>query len=140
MELYTGSIQFVYVGNLLVACYFSEAAFYLNNRISEVRPLCNENEPHGKMVFFNESKEFFYQFNFTNMCACPGKCPNKTIIPDKWIQTDKCLYRQMRSGKVVNLQGLDTLLKVATDEHTIYYYNPCNGLEFDEQCKGCGCM
>jgi len=47
--------------------------------------------------------------NFTSMCTCPGKCPNKTIIPNKWVKTDSsCTYKQIQSGKEVNLQGLDT--------------------------------
>ena len=130
-----GSAQFSYVGNILVARYESKISI---NRTSEIMLLCDENEPHGKLVYVNESKELFYQFNFSSMCACPGKCPNKTLVPDEWIQTDKCSYRHSISGKVVNLQGLDTPLKVATGEHTTYYYNPCNGLELgnlDEKCK-----
>ena len=121
--------QFAYVHNILVATYRSKES------ISSVSLICDETEAHGKFVFANESKELYYTFNFISMCACPGKCPNKTLVSDKWIQTDKCLYRQMRLRKVVNLQGLDTPLKVAADEHTTYYYNPCNGLELDVKCK-----
>jgi len=42
------------------------------------------------------------------------------LTPDRWIQTDKCSYKHSISGKVVNLQGLDTPLKVTTDERTTY--------------------
>ena len=130
-----GSTEFAYVNDTLLAYYYSNSSA---NRTSAVQFICDENETHGKFEYVAEPKLINYQFKFTSMCACPGKCPNKTLVPDKWIQTDKCLYRQMRSGKVVNLQGLDTPLKVATNEHTTYYYNPCNGLELgnlDEKCK-----
>ena len=130
-----GSVTFHYVGNILVAHYDSKGT---DKRTADIMLLCDQNEPHGKLVFVNESKELYYQFNFSSMCACPGKCPNKTLVSDEWIQTDKCSYRNSISGKVINLQGLDTPLKVATGEHTTYYYNPCNGLELgnlDEKCK-----
>ncbi|XP_065888038.1 uncharacterized protein [Dysidea avara] len=129
------SVSFAYVNNMLIAYYYSKST---NNRTSEVRLICDENETHGKFVYVDEPKSLYYQFNFTSMCACPGKCPNKTLVPDKWIETNRCLYRQMTSGKLVNLQGLATPLKVATNEHTTYYYSPCNGLELgslDEKCK-----
>jgi len=129
------SVEFAYVNNMLIAYYYSKIS---TNRTSEVRLICDEKETHGKFVYVDEPKSLYYQFNFTSMCACPGKCPNKTLVPDKWIQMDKCLYRQVRSGKVVNLQGLNTPMKVATDEHTTYYYNPCNEFELgslDEKCK-----
>jgi len=131
-----GSTMFSYdsKGNL-IANYISKS---MNNRTSMVRLICDEKETTGKFVYISEPKMYNYEFNFTSMCACPGKCPNKTLVPDEWIQTDKCLYRQTRSGKMVNLQGLDTPLKVATNEHATYYYNPCDGLELaslDEKCK-----
>jgi len=131
-----GSAVFSYdsEGNLF-AYYYSKS---MNNRTSTVRLICDEKETTGKFVYIAEPKMYNYEFNFTSMCACPGKCPNKTLVPDEWMQTDKCLYRQMRSGKMVNLQGLDTSLKVATDERTTYYYNPCNGLELaslNDKCK-----
>jgi len=110
-----GSTQFFYVGNILVARYESKISI---NRTSEIMLLCDENEPHGKLVFVNESKELFYQFNFSSMCACPGKCPNAILVPDEWIQTDKYSYKHSISGKVVNLQKIDASLKIATDEHT----------------------
>ena len=131
-----GSTAFSYdsKGNLF-AVYNSKAQ---HNRTSVVHLICDEKETTGKFVFIAEPKMYFYEFNFTSMCACPGKCPNKTLVPDEWVQTDKCLYRQMRTGKVVNLQGLATPLKIATDKYTTYYYSPCDGLELgslDEKCK-----
>lgn len=128
--------QFGYMGTQLYAFYYSGASV---NRTSEVRLICDENETAGKFVFVGEPRMLYYQFNFTSMCACPGKCPNKTMIPDKWIKTDSsCTYRDPRSGKVVNLQGLDSPLKVAIDDHTTYYYSPCNGLalgSLNDKCK-----
>ena len=63
----------------------------------------------GSLCSFRNRKMYTY----ISMCACPGKCPNKTLVPDEWIQTDKCLYRHSLSGKVVNLQLAP--LKVAID-------------------------
>ena len=58
------------------------------------------------------------------------------MLPDKWVKTDSvCVYRQPRSGKVLNLQGLDTPLKVAIDEYTTYYYNPCDKLNMGDECN-----
>jgi len=128
------SVEFAYANNMLIAYYYSKN---LVNRTSEVRLICDEKETNGKFAYVDEPKSLYYQFNFTSMCACPGKCPNKTLAPDEWIQTDKCLYRQIISGKVMNLQGLDTPLKVATDDHTTYYYNPCNGLQLGNLDKNC---
>ena len=128
-----GSANFVYVKDDLFVYYYSKSAV---NRTSEVRLICDENETHGKFVYLAEPKIYYYQFNFTSMCACPGKCPNKTIIPDKWIMTDSaCVYRNPRSGKMVNLQGLDVPLKVSIDGYTTFYYNPCGGLEMGDECK-----
>jgi len=121
-------------GNLF-ANYYSKTT---NNRTSMVRLICDEKETTGKFVYIVEPKMYTYEFNFTSMCACPGKCPNKTLVPDEWIKAGKCLYRQTRSDKMVNLQGLDTPLKVATDEHTTIYYSPCDGLELtslNEKCE-----
>ena len=129
--------KFAYVNNVLFVYYYSGTSV---NRTSEVRLICDPSETTGKFVFVAEPKMLYYQFNFTSMCACPGKCPNKTIIPDEWVKTDdRCTYRQIRSGKVVNLQGLNAPLKAATNDYTTYYYNPCNdGFKLgslDDECK-----
>ena len=127
--------KFAYVNNVLFAYYYSGTSV---NRTSEVRLICDASETTGKFVFVDEATKLYYRFNFTSMCACPGKCPNKTIIPDEWVKTDsECTYRQARSGKMVNLQELDAPLKTATDDYTTYYYNPCNGLlgSLDDECK-----
>jgi len=132
-----GHTAFAYVNKtVLFAYYYSNSSV---NRTSEVRLICDESETNGKFVFVGEPRMLYYQFNFTSMCACPGKCPNKTIIPNKWVKTDgSCMYKQIRSGKEVNLQGLDTPLKVSIDEYTTYYYDPCNGTKLgklDGKCK-----
>ena len=129
-----GSATFAYVKDDLFVYYYSKSTI---NRTSEVKLICDENEAHGKFMYIAEPRMYYYQFNFTSMCACPGKCPNKTMLPDKWVKTDSvCVYRQPRSGKVLNLQGLDGPLKVAIDEYTTYYYNPCDKLNMDDQCNG----
>ena len=131
-----GRTEFGYVNNVLFAYYYSNSSV---NRTSEVRLICDQNETTGKFVFIDEPKMLYYRFNFTSMCACPGKCPNKTMVPDNWVKTDgHCAYRQLRSGKVINLQELDTPLKAAIDKYTAYYYNPCGGLELgslNDECK-----
>ena len=128
-----GSASFVYVKDDLFVYYYSKSTI---NRTSEVKLICDENEAHGKFMYIAEPKTYYYQFNFTSMCACPGKCPNKTMLSDKWVKTDSvCVYRKPRSGKVLNLQGLDTPLKVVIDEYTTYYYNPCDKLIMSNQCN-----
>lgn len=133
-----GHTEFAYINNsVLVAYYYSNSSV---NRTSEVRLICDESETQGKFAFLGEPRMLYYQFNFTSMCACPGKCPNKTIMPERWLKMDNsCTYKQMRSGKVVKLQGLDTPLKVAIDDYTTYYYEPCDGLKLgslDDECQG----
>ena len=132
-----GSANFAYVKDDLFVYYYSKSTV---NRTSEVKLICDQNETHGKFEYIAEPKMYYYQFNFTSMCACPGKCPNKTMIPDKWVKTDSnCVYRQPWSGKVVNLQGLDDPLKITVDDYTTYYYSPCDGFELgslDNECKG----
>ena len=129
--------EFAYVNNVLLAYYYSNTSV---NRTAEIRLICDESETTGKFVFLAEPKMLYYQFNFTSMCACPGKCPNKTMIPDKWLKTDgRCTYRQLRSGRVISLQELDVPLKFAVDRYTTYYYNPCGQLELgglNDECKG----
>ena len=132
-----GSAAFAYVKDDLFVYYYSKSTI---NRTSEVKLICDENETHGKFEYIAEPRMYYYQFTFTSMCACPGKCPNKTMIPDKWVKTDSnCVYRQPWSGKVVDLQGLDAPLKIVVDDYITYYYNPCGGFELgslDEECKG----
>ena len=129
--------NFAYVKDDLYVYYYSKAQ---HNRTSEVKLLCDQNESHGKLEFVAEPRMYYYQFTFTSMCACPGKCPNKTMMADKWVKTDRsCVYRQPWSGKVVNLQGLDSLLKITIDDYTTYYYSPCDGFELgtlDDECRG----
>ena len=129
--------KFAYVKDDLYVYYYSKAQ---HNRTSEVKLLCDEKETHGKFEFVAEPRMYYYQFTFTSMCACPGKCPNKTMVPDKWVKTDSnCVYRQIQSGKMVNLQGLGAPLKVAVGDYVTYYYNPCDGFELgslDDECKG----
>ena len=101
-----GSATFAYVKDDLYVYYYSKSTI---NRTSEVKLICDQNETNGKFMYIAEPRTYYYQFNFTSMCACPGKCPNKTIIPNKWVKTDSsCTYKQIQSGKEVNLQGLDT--------------------------------
>ena len=127
-----GSASFAYVNNDLYVYYYSKSEI---NRTSEVKLVCDENEPHGKFMYIAEPQMYYYQFNFTSMCACPGKCPNKTMLPDDWVKMDNiCIYKKPRSGKVLNLQGVETV-KVAVDEYTTYYYDPCDDLSMDNQCK-----
>ena len=129
-----GSANFAYVKDDLFVYYYSKSTI---NRTSEVKLICDENEAHGKFMYIAEPKTYYYQFNFTSMCACPGKCPNKTVLPDKWVKTDGvCAYRQPRSGKVLNLRGLNIPLKVPVDEYITYYYNPCDKLNMGDQCEG----
>ena len=131
--------RFAYVDDALFAYYYSNSSV---NRTSEVRLICDESETHGKFVFIDEPVMLYYRFNFTSVCACPGKCPNKTeMMPDKWMRVAnrKCTYKHARSGRVMSLQGLDTPLKVAVDDYTTYYYDPCNGLKLgnlDDVCEG----
>ena len=129
-----GSANFVYVKpDDLFIYYNSNSAI---NRTFVVKLICDENEAHGKFIYVAEPKMYYYIFDFISMCACPGKCLNKTMLPDKWVKTDSvCVYRQPRSGKVLNLQGLDAPLKVAIDEHITYYYNPCDKLNMGDECN-----